>query len=71
MSPLESSALTQIHGKAFSIKSRFNDVLKQSETAYQSISHANLILDANHYNIASYRADNKKLKVILPGEVRA
>jgi hypothetical protein len=26
---------------------------------------------ANHYNIASYRADNKKLRVILPGELRA
>lgn len=33
------------------------------------IDHAHQVLKENPYNVASYRADNKKLRVILPGEL--
>jgi len=28
-----------------------------------------MVMKENQYNVASYGADNKKLRVILPGEV--
>jgi hypothetical protein len=34
-----------------------------------SIDKANMVIAENPYNVASYRADNKKLRVILPGEL--
>lgn len=42
--------------------------MKINETAVKAVQKARDIIDENHYNIASYRADNKRLKVVLPGE---
>jgi hypothetical protein len=50
---------------------RLNYQDKDLETAKRKIGHANLVINANHYSIASYRADNKNLRVVLPGETRA
>jgi len=33
------------------------------------IDRAVMVLRENPYNVASYRADNKKLRVVLPGEL--
>lgn len=34
-----------------------------------AIDHANMVLQENPFDIASYRADNKRLRVVLPGEL--